>query len=296
MKLSPHLLSRRDAIKATALGLASLPFISTGAGAASATAAAPAAAPAPKEGGLRLGVATYSTRLMSFDDTISALKAMRIENAGVFRAHRNWETVSVDEARAAGEKLRAAGIALTGSGVVNFTSDEPKARQAFDNARAAGMATMVCKPALDALPLVEKLAKEYDQKLAIHNHGPEDKVFPSPQSVWDAIKNLDARIGFCIDVGHAMRAKADPATAIRQFASRLYDVHLKDSLAVPGSERDIPTEVGTGRMDIRGILHALREVKYSGVVALEYEKGVGNQVIGLAESVGYIRGMLATIP
>jgi sugar phosphate isomerase/epimerase len=231
--------------------------------------------------------------MIPLDETIGALKALRIANAGVFRTHCNWETVSVEEARAVGEKFQAAGIAVTGSGVVNLPNDEAKCRKAFENVKAAGMATMICKPDPAVLPLIAKLAREYDQKLAIHNHGPEDKVYPSPTEVWAAIEDLDARIGFCIDVGHAHRAGVDPAEAIRRHAARVYDVHLKDSLAAPGALADIPTEIGTGRLDIRGILRALREIEYRGVVALEYEKGGGNPLIGLSESLGYVRGLLA---
>lgn len=288
---APRRLTRRAALQLAAVGAAALP-LARFAAAQPATASAGAPADDAREGGLRLGIATYSTRMMSLDDTISAIKALRIKNAGVFRLHCNWETVSVDEARAIGEKLRAAGLALTGSGVVNLPNDEAKCRKSFENVKAAGMATMVCKPDPAALPLVEKLVREFDQKLAIHNHGPEDKVFPSPNEIWDAIKSLDARIGFCIDVGHAWRARTDPAEMIRRYAARTYDVHLKDSLAQPGALADIPTEIGTGVMDIRGILRALREIKYAGVVAFEYEKGGGNPLIGLSESVGYVRGLL----
>lgn len=290
MTLPPRVFTRRSVLKTAALGLAALPAFRAN-GAQSSAVPAPAGA-APTEGGLRLGVATYSTRMMSFDATIEALKALRVANTGVYKAHLNWETVSVDEARAAGEKLRAAGIALTGSGVVALPNDEAKCRKAFENVKAAGMVTMVCKPEPAVLPMIEKLVREFDQKIAIHNHGPEDKVYPSPAEVWAAIKDLDPRIGFCLDVGHAMRAKADSAAAIRQHATRIYDVHLKDSLAQPGAMADIPTEIGTGHMDIRGILQALREVKYTGVVAIEYEKGGGNPLIGLSESLGYVRGLL----
>lgn len=284
-------LTRREALRTAALGALALPFLNSR---AFAEQAASSEAPARVER-LRLGVATYSTRTMSLDETIVALKALRITNVGLYRNHCNWETVSVAEARAAGDKLRATGIALTGSGVIVLPNDEAKCRRAFENVKAAGMATMVCKPDLAALQLVEKLVKEFDQKLAIHNHGPEDKVFPSPGYVWDAIKSLDSRIGFCIDVGNSMRAHTDPAAAIRQYAARLYDVHLKDSQAIPGAEKDIPVEVGRGRMDIPGILRALLEIKYTGVVAFEYEKPTGNPVTGLAESVGYVRGLLSTM-
>ena len=278
-------LSRREALKTAVVGAFALPFLSS-----RATAAA-----APAASSLRLGVASYSLRNLQLDEAIATVKSLRIPNIALFRAHCNWEGASVDECRAVGEKIKAAGLALSGSGVVNLPNDEAKCRKAFENVRAAGMATMVCKPDLAALPLVEKLAKEFDQKLAIHNHGPEDKVYPTPEVIWNAVKNLDARIGLCIDVGHTARFGDDATIALKKYAARLYDVHLKDSVAVPGAMKDVPAEVGAGRLDIPGMLRALVEIKYKGVVAFEYEKVAGNPVVGLAESVGYVRGVLAAM-
>jgi sugar phosphate isomerase/epimerase len=146
---------------------------------------------------------------------------------------------------------------------------------------------------LDAYPLVEKFVKEFDIKLAVHNHGPEDKVYPSPFDAWKAVRPYDERIGLCIDVGHAARAGADPAAAIHQCHTRLYDVHFKDSLADAGAVKDLPTEVGRGKLDIKGILAALIEVKYQHVVAFEYEKRSDNPVPGLAESINQVRKLLA---
>ncbi len=299
-------LSRRDALKTAALGVVSLPlFGSLALGAEPKSApkkAAPAAAlpsyksfPDGREHGLRLGITSYSTRTMTLDESIEVVKILRISNLALFRLHCNWEGATVDECRAVGDKLKAAGLKLTGSGVVNLPNDEAKCRQAFENVKAAGMATMVCKPVPAALPLVEKLVKEFDQKLAIHNHGPEDKEYPSPAVAFEAIKALDARIGLCIDVGHTARFGEDPIAAIKKYAARVYDVHMKDSVAVPGAMRDVPIEVGAGRLDIRGMLGALLEIKYNGVVTFEYEKVAGNPVTGLAESIGYVRGMLATL-
>lgn len=247
-----------------------------------------------REHGLRLGVATYSLRTMSVEDAIATLKVLRIVNAGVFRNHLPWGG-SVDEVKAVAAKFKAAGIAITGSGVINLPNDEAALRKAFDNARAAGLATMVCKPEKAALPLVEKFAREYDQRLAIHNHGPEDKEYPTSKEAMDVIEKLDPRIGLCVDVGHTARTGEDPVAHLKRYARRVYDVHLKDSVAVPGSMRDVPIEVGAGRLDIRGILRALLEIKYDGVVAFEYEKAAGNPVTGLAESVGYVRGTLAAL-
>lgn len=304
--MNESVLSRRAALKTAAAGLVALPLLGR-----LATAAEPApkkaksAPPAPtpyapadpegRENGLRLGVASYSLRNLSLDEAIASVKTMRTSNIALFRLHCNWEGASVEECRAVGEKLKAAGLTLTGSGVVNLTTDEAKTRKAFENVKAAGMRTMVCKPDIAALPLVEKLVKEFDQKLAIHNHGPEDKVYPSPKVIWENIKNLDARIGICIDVGHTARFGDDVIAAIKAYAPRVYDVHMKDSLAVPGAMRDVPCEVGAGKLDIRGMLKALLEIKYNGVVAFEYEKVAGNPVVGLAESMGHVRGLLRAL-
>jgi inosose dehydratase len=290
-------MTRRDILRTAAIGALALPLLNASVLAAekSAVPSAPSAPPADggREHGLRLGIASYSTRMMTLDETIAVIKSLRISNVGLFRTHCDWETASVEQCKAVGEKLRAAGLALTGSGVVNLTNDEAKVRKAFENVRAAGMATMVCKPLPDALPLVEKFVKEFDLKLAIHNHGPEDKVYPSPDHIWEAIKNFDARIGFCLDVGHAARAGANPADVMRKYVARLYDIHMKDTVAPVGATRDLPMEIGAGRLDIKSMLRTLLDLKYTGVVSFEYEKPTGNPVTGLAESLGYVRGMLA---
>ncbi|MEO6004051.1 MAG: sugar phosphate isomerase/epimerase [Opitutus sp.] len=300
-------ITRREALRTAALGALTLPLLKTSLWSAEAAPAAPAAPGAPastaapkaaaddREHGLRLGVASYSTRMLTLDETIAVVKVLRLKNVGLFKSHCDWQSGTVDECRAVAAKLAAAGLTLSGSGVVNLPNDEAKLRQAFENVRAGQMQTMVCKPEIAALPLIEKLVKEFDQKIAIHNHGPEDKVFPSPASAFDAVKSLDARIGLCIDIGHSARAGTEPASAIRQYASRVYDLHMKDTIAIVGAEKDIPAEVGAGRLDIRGVLTALREIKYSGVVAFEYEKVAANPVTGLAESVGFVRGVLAAL-
>lgn len=311
MNQNHPILTRRAALKTAMLGALSLPLLGSVASAAEsknkkgtkksgkAESASPAlyppTSPDGRENGLRLGVASYSLRSMDLASAIATVQSLRIKNIALFRLHCDWEKASVDECRAVGQKLTAAGLTLTGSGVVNLPNDEAKCRKAFENVKAAGMQTMVCKPEIAALPLVERLAKEFDQKLAIHNHGPEDKVYPSPKVIWDNIKSLDARIGLCIDVGHTARFGDDVIAAIKQYAARVYDVHMKDSVAVVGAQRDIPVEVGAGKLDIRGMLQALLAIKYNGVVSFEYEKGAGNPAIGLAESVGFVRGALKAL-
>jgi sugar phosphate isomerase/epimerase len=156
---------------------------------------------------------------------------------------------------------------------------------------------MLCgRPTLDGLPLVEKLVKEYDIKVAVHNHGPGD-LYPTSEDAWKVIQNYDKRIGLCLDVGHAFRAGADPVTNIHKCHERLYEVHLKDTKGPKGgSTKDPgPVAVGRGAMDIKAILSALLEVNYEGSVEFEYEEKTDDKTPGLAESIGYVRGMLAAL-
>lgn len=291
MEMKPGF-SRREALKTAALAALSFPLLKAGA----APAVAPDSLPGKKSHapGLKFGVASYSLGKLSAGQVIETLKQLQINYVSLYKSHAPWDGTG-EECRVAAQKFKDAGITVTGSGVIELPNNEAVVRKAFDNARAAGLPTMVCKPALDAFPLVEKFVKEYDLKLAIHNHGPEDKVYPSPYDAWKIIQSLDPRIGLCIDVGHAARAGTDPVEAIRKCRERVYDIHLKDSVAPVGAMRDVPIEVGRGHLDIQGILAALIEIKYPYIVALEYEKRDGDRMAGLAESVGFVRGVLAGI-
>ena len=138
------------------------------------------------------------------------------------------------------------------------------------------------------------MVKEFDIKLAIHNHGPEDKgFFPSPYDVMRAVEKFDQRIGLCIDVGHTARAGVDPAESILKCHERLYDLHMKDISAL--GNKNTPIEGGRGILDSKSILAALLKINYQGLVGFEYEKDAKDPVPGLAESVGYIKGLLAAM-
>ena len=228
------------------------------------------------------------------DKVIAAAKRLDLHNVSLFGSHCPWAGGTAEQCRAAAQKFKDAGLAITGCGVINLPNEESAVRRAFNNAQAAGLPTMICKPAHDAFPLVEKYVKQYDIRLAIHNHGPGDGrnilVHSTPGRPNRDL--YDSRIGLCIDVGHSYHT-GHPAEAIRKCHERLYDIHLKDSMAAVGARQDIPVEVGRGRLDIKGILAALLEVKSSHIVAFEYEKQTGDPEEGLAESVAYVRKILA---
>jgi len=149
------------------------------------------------------------------------------------------------------------------------------------------------------LDIIEKLVKEYDVCYAIHNHGPDiPNLFPTAEAVWERIKNRDKRIGFCLDVGHQRRADVDPTAAIRKYADRIYDVHIKNILLkkdAKGFAGNFAVPGPRGDLDIPAIFRALADIGYTGVCHIEYEEGFEDNAMQLAESVGYYRGVMDTI-
>ena len=141
------------------------------------------------------------------------------------------------------------------------------------------------------LDVLEKMVRKYDIKAAIHNHGPESpNLYPTGEAVWKRIEKRDRRIGFCFDVGHQARfGGGDPAKFIREHGDRIYDVHLKNIKIDP--VRNFAKEGPRGELDIYGILKALADVKFDGVLHIEYEKDMGDNLAQLAESMGYYRGI-----
>jgi sugar phosphate isomerase/epimerase len=168
--------------------------------------------------------------------------------------------------------------------------NEGEVDNAFRYASQAGMNTIIGVPEHALLPYVEKKVKEYDIKLAIHNHGPGDKRYPSPESAYDKVKNMDKRMGLCIDIGHTVRIGEDPVRDLKRFRERVHDVHVKDVDRSAPEGKTI--EIGRGVIDIPGFIKALFEVSYQNIVSFEYEKDKEDPLPGLAESVGYVRGIV----
>jgi sugar phosphate isomerase/epimerase len=196
------------------------------------------------------------------------------------------------EITAVADKVKRAGLILYGGGVITMKTERDIV-QAFEYAKAAGMHTITAAPTPEVLPVLDEQIKKYDTIVAIHNHGPGDRYFPTPQSVYDAVKSLDRRIGLCIDIGHTVRIGADLLGSVRSYGDRLFDLHIKDVTAATPEGRGVP--LGRGIIDFPGLVRALVEVRFKGVAALEYEEQPDDPLPGLAESVGYLRGVLATI-
>jgi len=239
--------------------------------------------------GLKLGITSYSVRKMNLDDAIKATRRLGVQYISLKDFHLSLKSTA-DQRREVSRKIKEAELILMGCGVVYMKNDQAEIENAFEYARDAGIPTIVASPDPSAMDIVDRMVKKYDTRIAIHNHGPEDKQYPTPDSVWKVIKGHDNRIGFCIDIGHTTRAGLNSAEEIRKHSARLYEVHFKDvDRAVAGGRT---VEAGRGVIDIPAVLRALHEVKFQGNVALEFEKDADDPVPGMAESIGYAKGVL----
>lgn len=239
----------------------------------------------------KLGLASYTLRKFDLDDTLAMTKRVGLKYICFKSMHLPLDSTPA-QIRSVVKKVKEAGLILYGGGVI-YMGNQDQVHQAFDYAKAAGMKVIVGVPKPELLPLVDKKVKEYDIQLAIHNHGPGDKVYPTPASAYEKIKDLDRRIGLCNDIGHTIRAGSDPAVSVKKFADRLLDVHIKDVSEAAAKGHGV--EIGRGVIDIPKFLKMLVKIKYSGIVSFEYEKDADDPIAGLAESVGYVRGVLAAI-
>jgi len=187
----------------------------------------------------------------------------------------------------------AANIKLHAAGVISLAkADDADMHAKFDYCKRANLSVMVGgDPTPETLPLVEKYAREYDMRVAIHNHGPEDKLWKSPLDVLKAVHNMDARMGCCVDVGHTARAGVDVIDAIHQAGPRLFNINMKDLTSF--NDRESQVAVGDGKMPVRHIFEALTAMKYAGFVDLEYEVHPDDPMPGVIASFAYMRGMLA---
>jgi inosose dehydratase len=238
-----------------------------------------------------LGLASYTCRKFDLKTTLEMAQRVGFKHIALKDVHLAMNSTP-EQIKAVATQVKDAGLALYGGGVI-YMRDEAQVNQAFAYAKAAGMRVIVGVPQHELLPLVDKKVKEYDIKVAIHNHGPGDKVYPVPASVYERIKDLDKRIGLCNDIGHTIRAGVDPAASLEQFADRLLDIHIKDETAADA--KGSATEVGRGVINIPQVMRTLVKINYTGIVSFEYEKDADDPLPGLAESVGYVRGVMAAI-
>ena len=240
---------------------------------------------------IKLGLASYTLREFKLDQVLKICKQLDLKYLCFKDVHLPLNSTP-EQISEVVNKVNNSGCELYAGGVVYMT-DENQVNQAFDYAKAAGMKIIVGSPNHDLLPLVDKKVQEYDIKLAIHNHGPGDRNYPTAQSVYELVNGLDKRIGLCLDIGHTKRLGLDPSDSVTKYHDRLFDIHIKD--VTSATSRGGAIEIGRGVIDIPKFLKTLLATNYSGIVSFEYEKDPSDPVAGLAESIGYVRGSLDSI-
>jgi sugar phosphate isomerase/epimerase len=280
-------ISRRIFLRSSALATAALSVPSLPAPAEPRSISGP---PSP----VKLGMASYTFRNFTRAQVIVSMKELELTGLNAKDAKDHLPMDPVAEAQALAD-YASAGIHLHAVGTVYFPKDDDDdIRAKFEYAKHAGVQVIVAgDPALTTLPRIEKFVKEYDIRIAIHNHGPEDKIYPSPLDVLKAVGAMDPRLGCCIDVGHCVRAGTDVVEAIHAAGPRLFNMHMKDLASFTDKESQVA--VGQGLMPVREIFETLAKLNYPGWVDLEYEIHGDDPMPGVTESFAYMRGVLAGI-
>ncbi|HEX3663443.1 MAG TPA: sugar phosphate isomerase/epimerase [Acidobacteriaceae bacterium] len=249
-------------------------------------------AQAPTQEKIRLGLASYTFRNFSRAQLIAFMRDLQVFDLNAKDAKDHLPMDPAGEAQALAD-YRAAGIRLHAAGAIYFqkaTDDDIRAQ--FEYLKRANIPVMVAgDPSPDTLPRIEQFVKRYNIRLAIHNHGPEDKLWPSPLDILKDIRTMDPRIGCCIDVGHTVRAGTDVVEAIHAVGPRLFNMHMKD--LTDFHDKASQVAVGDGKMPVPEIFGALQKIRYTGFVDLEYEVHPDDPMPGVTRSFAYMRGVLA---
>lgn len=278
---------RRDFIKISGMGLVA----ATSPGFVSANTFWAAEEVNPKKYKFQLGIASYSFRKFPIGPTLDMTRRLDINRISFKDFHLPLNSTKEEIARAVA-LCKEKGVELYAGGVIYMKSNAD-VDNAFEYAKAAGMKMIIGVPNHELLDYVESKVKQYDIIVAIHNHGPGDLVYPSAESAYVKIKNRDKRIGLCIDIGHTKRIGRNPEQDVSDFFGRVFDIHIKDVTAA--DKNGTTCEIGRGVINFPSFLKTVIRLGYKGTLALEFEKDENDPLPGMAESLGYLKGVLATI-
>ncbi len=272
--------SRRSFLQQSALGLA-------------ASVASPFAAPAAVQKAttpLQVGFAGYTFLKFDVEKSIAMMKRLGVEYLSLKDFHLPLNSTP-EKIQSVLSQFSTGGIKIYAVGVI-YMKTQQEVDTAFDYAKKVGVPLIVGVPNPELLDYTEQKVKATNIRIAIHNHGPEDKLYPSPKNAWDLIKNRDPRVGLCLDIGHSMRAGTEPSKAIREYKSRLFDLHIKD---VNSNAKDAKAiEIGRGVINFPAVIKALQDINYQGICSVEFEKDMTDPLPGMAESIGFFRGVIKT--
>jgi len=242
-------------------------------------------------GDLKLGVASYSFREFGRKIAIQGTQKCGVHYINYKDVHLPLTSTPAEIKKAIADTEKA-GLKIVGGGTIYFqTDDEKDIRAKFEYAKACGMPTIVCMPNADILPKLGKYVKEYDIKIAVHAHGPEDKNFQRPQDVLKVVKDMDPRCGLCIDVGHTVRTGVDLISTVVETGPRLLDMHVKD--LADFNDKSSQRPCGDGKIPFPALFTQLKKMNYQGYVNLEYEIDDTDPLPNMIKSFAYMRGVSA---
>ena len=277
--------NRRNFLKATGMGIAaaSLPGV--------VNATLKNSGVSGSESTFQLGVASYSLREFTQQQAIDMTLRCGVNRITFKSMHLPLDS-GEESIKSAVELCRKKGVTLYGGGVI-YMKNKEQVDQAFEYAELAGMDMIVGVPNHELLDYVEEKVKEYDIKLAIHNHGPGDKLYPSAESAYILIKDRDKRMGLCVDIGHTKRINRDPEQDVKDFFDRVLDIHIKDVTAADAEGKTCI--IGRGVINFPSFMKAVKELGYTGTLALEYEAEGNDPLPGMMESFGFVKGVISML-
>lgn len=235
----------------------------------------------------KLGIAGYSFVHFKLEQALEMTKKVDVHYLCIKDFHLPFNS-SDEQIAAFHATLKNSGVTGYAVGPIYMKTTE-EIDNGFNYAKRVGVKLIVGVPNVELLPYIDKKVKEYDMRYAIHIHGPDIKLWPNASSVIDAVKSLDARIGLCFDMGHDARFGDDPIADLEKYQKRIFDIHLKNVTAA--SKEGKTCELGRGVIDIPAFVAMLRKIKYDGCCSLEYEKDMKDPLAGIAESIGYFKGV-----
>lgn len=235
----------------------------------------------------KIGVAGYTYRSYDIDQTLAFLKSMEVKYLSV----KDW-WLPLDSTKEQMDAFKAKCCEYEVNPYILgpiYMRSEADVDRAFAYAARYGADMFIGVPTYELTDYMIKKVKETGIKVAIHTHGPDGQPFPNIQKVVEVYKDPSLGIGCCMDLGHSVRMGEDIVKDIKKYKAWIYDIHIKDESAA--SKQGQTWEMGRGVMDFRPIVKVLRQIKYKGVVSLEFEKNGNNPHPGVAESIGYLRGV-----
>lgn len=236
---------------------------------------------------LRIGVAGFTFRSFDIDKTLDMMKRLGVKYMSVKDFHLPLNSTA-EQMAAFKAKLAAAGVDGYTLGPI-YMNSKADVDRTFEYVKRYGADMFIGVPTYELLPYIDEKVKEYDVKMAIHTHGPDISHFPDAADVMAHVGALDPRIGICLDLGHTARFGASCVSDLKKYKARIFDIHIKDETAA--SKEGQTCEMGRGVMDIPAIVKTLRKIGYKGVCSLEFEKDGKDPLPGVAESIGYLKGV-----